>query len=179
MKRKKSKPLYFRKSFLSEIPLILLNILMIPLVVHLSNEHPASIISIPIIENYSIPFPLFALFPILCLIILFKRVYNYRYIIEDTHMRSVHGLLSLHKKDMRIEYRDVLGIDIERNLIERIFNVGDIEIGTAMLGEAEIVFYGVYNPSKYRAMIIKKVDAAPAQTNIPHIKKKIHRVMNS
>jgi uncharacterized membrane protein YdbT with pleckstrin-like domain len=177
MSSSKRKPLpiiKFGKSFLAEIPLIVLSIILTVAAIYLTLSVPWSIQYLLLWDMSLLPIPLFALFPLLSIILVFQRVYNYSYLLADEYLRSLHGLLSLRKRDMRIEYRDILGIDIERNIIERMFNVGDIKIGTAMLGEAEIVFVGVKDPSKYRDIVVDRISHATTGTpTLPHIRRRL------
>ena len=160
----------FRKSYLGELPAIVLFWCLLALSIYLTAYLPWSVQHIPLSEWFTLHLPLFAIFPLVVLIHILHRVYNSRYTIGDDYVRCIHGLLSLMKQDVRIEYRDILGIEIDRNLIDRMVNVGNLRIGTAMLGTQEINFIGVRNPSRYRDIVLKRVREHIGEGGLPHIK---------
>ena len=62
----------------------------------------------------------------------------------------------MRKQDMRIAFQDVRGVEVDRSLYQRIVNVGDMHIGSAMQAGVEVQFLGVRNPSRYRDIILSR-----------------------
>lgn len=113
----------------------------------------------------SLPIPLFALPPIVMIVCAIHRLYNCRYVISHDHVLAVAGLLSMSMKDTRIDYENVRGIEIVRSLSQRIFDVGDLKVGSSMQDQIEIEMRGIRQPNKYRELIerrIRKYSAKPA-----------------
>jgi len=124
---------------------------------YLTARYPGSIQHVPI-NGFSVPVPLFWLVPIMSWVFLFNRLYDHLYIIASDHVRVIKGRFSFSKKDMRIEYHNIRGIEVDRNLYGRIVNVGSIRVGTAMTNTPEIILDDVSNPSRYRDIIISKMN---------------------
>ena len=93
---------------------------------------------------------------LLCLLI--HRLYDSKYLIGKDYIRALHGLLSFRKQDIRLEYMDIRGIEINRGLYGRVVNTGIITIGTAMMEKEEMNITDIYNPSFYRDIILKRKD---------------------
>ncbi|MCA9200721.1 MAG: PH domain-containing protein [Planctomycetales bacterium] len=152
--------LVFYRSPLDLLIEITVLILLVPLMVYLSVRYPSTVESFELFEigdhPVSFALPLFALVPVTLLGYVVHKLYNRRYLIGPDHVRCVEGLLSLSKKDVRIDFEDLRGIEVDRSLIGRILNVGDVKIGSAMTAEVEVVFSGVFDPSKYRNMVDQK-----------------------
>ena len=154
------KTYHFRKSFLAEIPLTVLFFVLLIAGIYLQMRFPSLSQTIPLIKLFDHQFklylPVFGLPVLLVLVILLQRVYNNRYTVCEDYIREVTGLLSLHKKDARIEFWNIRGVEIDRSIIGRMVNTGDLHIGSAMQSDPEICFWGVRNPSRVRDLILKR-----------------------
>lgn len=62
-----------------------------------------------------------------------------------------HGLLAKHTSDVR--HKDVRNIQVSQGMIQRIMGVGNIGISSAGQGDVEILFAGLKDPEKVKAMI--------------------------
>lgn len=150
----------FYKSIWSQGPQGLLFLLFMALAVYLTVEYPESIQyhRFKISEGFSINvrIPLFALAPILVLVFIVHSLCDARYIINRDYVRAIHGLWSFRKRDVRLEYQDLRGVEIERSLYGRIVNVGDLKIWSLMPTEVELMLSGVRDPSYYRDIIMSR-----------------------
>lgn len=66
------------------------------------------------------------------------------YVVTNKRVVSKKGLLRITQSEVRID--DIRGVNMKRGLWQRIIGTGDITIGTAATGGAEIVMYGIGRP---------------------------------
>lgn len=155
----------FRKSIWSQGPSILLFIILSAAALYLTIKFPASIqysvIKFSDTIILSIPLPGFALVPILLGVKILHSLFDARYEINLEYVRSIHGLISLRKRDVRLEYADLRGVEIDRGLYGRVVNTGDLKIWSLMPSEVELLLAGVRNPSFYRDLIMERKKSHP------------------
>ncbi|MCB0310570.1 MAG: hypothetical protein KDD42_05015 [Bdellovibrionales bacterium] len=151
-------PVIFRRSIWSEGPLCLLLGIFIVLSALFSLRFPVTIELIPLdalgLKQIALPIPLLGFIPLLLAIVLAHRLFDAVYIIDREYVRSLHGFLSLRKHDVRLEYQDLRGVEIDRGIYGRIVNTGDLKIWSLMPSEVELLLSGVRDPSSYRDLII-------------------------
>lgn len=156
-------PIVFYTSFLNEVPAILLFFVLSVAAVPLTIKYHWSIkaIELPIPFGYVIEasLPLFALPPLVLFAYIVHQLYNNRYVIGSDHALCETGRLSLRKRETRIDYENVRGIEIDESLLQRIFGVGDLKIGSSMQSEIEIYMSGVRNPEYFRGILEKRIRA--------------------
>ena len=140
----------FYRSPLSVLPSIVLFIILSICAFYHSIKFPALTQVIGVI-----PVPLLGITPIVLLGYIVHRLYDRRYYIGKEYVRSIKGLLSFTKQDMRLEYKDIRGIEIDRSLYGRIFDIGTIRIGSAMSDSVELEMPGVRHPSYLRDLLLK------------------------
>ena len=152
--------LLFYRSVLAELPLIFVTIGLGVLALVLTLRYAESVQVLELLQlgdsSLSIGIPLFGIVPILSAALVIHRLYDRRYVIASDYVRSVSGLLSMRKQDMRIAFQDVRGVEVDRSLYQRIVNVGDMPSGSAMQAGVEVQFLGVRNPSRYRDIILSR-----------------------
>jgi len=85
-------------------------------------------------------------------------MYNARYIIDERGAEAQVGLVALRLRQIRLKYEDIRGVRTDQSILDRILNVGTIEIGSAMTGEIEIRMVGVDNPRAVQILICKERD---------------------
>lgn len=149
-----------RRSPLAELPRISLLLVLIVAGTLLSVIYPVTIqtVVIPLGSyEFAIVLPLIGLPLLLLAAYIIHRLWDTKYVIGADYVRSIKGLLSLSKEDMRIEYSTVRGIEIVRPLWQRILNVGTLKIGSAMRVEVEVLIEGIFNPSRYRDIILSRM----------------------
>lgn len=88
------------------------------------------------------------LLPLLVLGETARRYYNDLYIICDDHILRKQGRLSLKYSVPLVKYIDIRGIRVNQSIWGRIFNYGDVLIGTAAQDESEIILAAVDSPDE-------------------------------
>jgi hypothetical protein len=151
--------LAFHRSLRSVFPHLVLLVFFIILSVWLTERY-AFLSSHSPIFGYSFRLPLLIPISLGLAAVLVHYIFDRRYEIGVDYVRSQAGLLSFKKSDMRIMMTDIRGIEIRRGVYGRLVNFGDIEIGSAMHGGAEIFMYGVDDPSFFRDVIVLRRHAA-------------------
>ncbi|MCB9030143.1 MAG: PH domain-containing protein [Deltaproteobacteria bacterium] len=162
------------RSPLAELPGIVIFFGLFISMFYFNREYPDTIQHIPLqlgdMLYFDISLPLFGILPILSFAYVAHRLLDDKYVIDQDSLREISGLLSFNKKDMRIQFENIRGIEIDRNLYERLVNVGDLKVGSAMHEGIEAHLAGIRNPSKYRDIILERMKAAKAQySNVPHV----------
>ncbi len=103
--------------------------------------------------------PLFWLFPAGAALTAIYRVYNVRYCLDTRGIEAKVGVLGPWQKVSRIRFEDVRGVEYQQSVIDRLLNIGSVEIGTAATGEVEIVFQGVEDPYSLQNQLQRERDA--------------------
>lgn len=147
----------FYRSVLSEGPMILLFLILAWAAWYLTLIFPSTLRFERLFDSLVLPIPLFALAPVVVFFFVLHRLGDNRYEIWNDHVRAISGLLSFKKDDTRIEYENIRGIEISRNLYGRIFNIGDLIIVSSAISGVEVVIDNVRDPSRYRDMILGAV----------------------
>ena len=70
--------------------------------------------------------------------------FDERFTMKEDKVAVEHGLL--HKKSTEMGVRQIRTIQVDQKLWQRIFNIGDISIGSAATRDYEIVAHGINNP---------------------------------
>ncbi len=90
---------------------------------------------------------------LLVLIAVFKRIYLTVMVTDDKLIIS-EGIIAKHTKEIFIQ--DIRAIDIRQNVLERIFNFGDVMIATSATAGYEVVLDNIGAPSRLKAEIEKR-----------------------
>ena len=150
----------FYRSIVADIPFILTIAVIFYFAADLTEAIPHSVQRLDIKEATGIEMilqlPLFYFPPGIMLAFLIHRRLDDKYVIGKGFVRAIHGLLSLEKKDIQIQFIDIRGVEIDRGIYGRISNTGTLLIGTAMLGKEEMQLRKIYNPSYYRDTILAR-----------------------
>lgn len=91
------------------------------------------------------------LFVIYHILYIFKEVYTNTYTIAKDGLKSKKGIIS--RDAHSIKYRDIRGVNLQQDILDRLFGVGTIEFHTAGTDEAEVVFSRIAHPAYLRDMI--------------------------
>jgi uncharacterized membrane protein YdbT with pleckstrin-like domain len=59
----------------------------------------------------------------------------------------------------RVRYEDIRGLDIHQTIIERMLDVGSLEIGTAASADNEVYLRGIEAPYEIKDMLERERDA--------------------
>jgi len=89
-----------------------------------------------------------ALVPAAFLLEIFRRRFDDLYVLRDERILHHDGKLSLKYIVPTIRYSDIRAITVYQDLLGRMLDYGDIDVGTAAQDGAEISFYGVRNPKQ-------------------------------
>ena len=81
------------------------------------------------------------------------RIYNVRYSIDQRGIESRTGIVSLNQSIVRIRFEDIRSIETEQSIMQRVLNIGLVEMGTAASQGLEMVFEGVGSPVEVQKMI--------------------------
>jgi len=127
------------------------------LAVELSKAFPGSVIGGNLfslsLSTVVLKLPLFGLLPISIWFFLLFKIYNVRYSADSRGLESVLGVLSLNQRIIRVRYEDIRSIETDQTLLERLLDVGDVEIGTAATAGIELNLEGVATPKEVQDMI--------------------------
>lgn len=86
---------------------------------------------------------------------------NHKLCFCDTYVSRYAGILGTNLRTSRLLYHHVRGVEIEQSILGRIFNLGDIHVGSDnSRSTAEIVIRGVYNPERIKDILLARVDEA-------------------
>ncbi len=122
-----------------------------------SQRYPQSIITGEIWRygehSYFLKFPLFSLIPLIALLLSTWRVFDAEYAIDHRGIQSTNGLLSTNKQVRRVRYEDIRLVQINQTILGRIFDYGNVEIGTAAVEGIEIVLEDIVHPQGVQNLI--------------------------
>lgn len=145
------------KTWRSEIKRLLIFAVLCVVSYYLTQYFPGSIITGSLFSLFGytlyLSLPLFWFMPLLAAGNAFFRVYNVRFLIDNRGIKSQTGILALRQRITRIRFEDIRSIETEQSILDRMLNIGDVEIGTAATGGIEIVFQGVAAPLEVQIMI--------------------------
>lgn len=145
------------KTWRSEIRTVLLFVILSVASIYLSREFPAFTINGTLLNfgDYSLvlSLPLFWFLPAFAGLKAIYRIYNVRYAIDARGVEARVGILSTHQRITRVRFEDIRSVETEQSLMDRFFDIGMVEIGTAATGEIEICFEGIAAPTAVQEMI--------------------------
>ena len=151
-----------RKVWRSELPRVVLIVLLMIIAPVLSRSFPGSVVTGELFTLFGtkvyLSLPLWWLLPAVLLLEAAWRVYNVRYVIDEEGIESWQGILSLRQNITHVRHDDVRSIETDQTVIERILDVGEVLIGTAATGDVEVVLQGVPSPKKLQNWLIVKRD---------------------
>lgn len=133
------------------------------LAIFLTNTFPGSVIvgRLFTIGGYTLvlALPLWWFIPFVTLMNSIIRIYDVRFVIDNRGIESRVGILSLQRGLIRLRYEDIRSIRLEQTLLERLLDIGDVEISTAATGGVEIVFQGIAAPEEVQDMLQRERDS--------------------
>lgn len=103
--------------------------------------------------------PLATILPAILLIRILIRNYDSKYFIDSRGVEAQVGLLSAALRQPRLRYEDIRGVEPYQTISDRIFGIGDLEIGSAMKEEVEIVMEGIADPRAVQLFIGAEIEA--------------------
>lgn len=94
-----------------------------------------------------------ALIPSLLLLEILRRRFDNLWVFERKQVKHLGGRLSLHYFQPTIRYSDVRAITVHQGLLDRLLNVGDVQVETAGTDQVEMVLSGVRAPHELAFLI--------------------------
>jgi uncharacterized membrane protein YdbT with pleckstrin-like domain len=156
------KKIVFRKSWRSELPLILYTCVAAPLSIYLTILFPKTIITGKLItlfgKNLNLTLPLLWFIPAYFFGSYLWKVFNVQYTLDSLGIETRTGILGMRQMIKRIRYEDIRSIEVKHTLIDRIVNTGSVFIGTAATTDIEIQMSGVLGADEISDMIQKERD---------------------
>lgn len=68
------------------------------------------------------------------------------------------SIFSTSLRTTRLLYEHVRGVEIQQTLLQRIFGLGDLHVGSDVnKGEGEMVICGIRNPDKLKDLLLERV----------------------
>lgn len=74
------------------------------------------------------------------------RIYNVRYQVDENGIETRDGVLSFQQTITRVRYEDIRSMEKRQSVLDRLLNIGNIEVGTAGTSTLEIRIEGVASP---------------------------------
>jgi membrane protein YdbS with pleckstrin-like domain len=94
-----------------------------------------------------------AIVPAVILLEIIRRYHDDLYIFKEEQLTHHDGRLSLKFKMPSVRYSHIRCIVINQDIIGRIFDYGDISLGTAAQDEVELTMHGVRSPEELARLI--------------------------
>lgn len=80
--------------------------------------------------------------------------YANRFTAKPELLESCFGIFA--RKSIRAEYAHIRSVDIDQGVIDRILNIGTIEVATAATADAEVIFAGISDPLAMQEEIYRR-----------------------
>ncbi len=148
------------KTWKSEYRLFCALVASMFLCVFLSREFPKSVVSGELFtvgtETVYLSLPVFWIFPFIFYSLALIHIYNVKYRLTEKGLEMTTGIISTKKRSVKIRYEDIRSVETAQTILERILNIGTVEIGTSATGAIEVVYEGVDSPQEIQALIQKE-----------------------
>lgn len=96
---------------------------------------------------------IFTVIPLVLLLEIVRRVHNDLYVFSQHRLTHLHGRFSLSYNVPVIKYEDIRAINVVQDFWGRIFDYGDIAVGTAAHEGNEILISGVRSPEQLAMLL--------------------------
>jgi uncharacterized membrane protein YdbT with pleckstrin-like domain len=98
-----------------------------------------------------LPFEWFA--PLAILGVIIHKKYNRKYVISNKGIAFKSGYLSLKLSEQALSFSKLRAVEVNRNLLQRILNLGDVGVDTILGDEPELFLRGIFKPAELAAVI--------------------------
>lgn len=145
------------KAWRSEVPSAILFGMLCPLAYVITVYLPWTIITGPLFEfngvriNLSLPLAIFL--PTGALLRGIYRIYNVRYAIGAHGIEARHGVLNLSQKVVRIRFEDIRAVEVKQSILDRLLDIGKVELSTAASSDIEVIIGGIAAPFNFRQVV--------------------------
>ena len=86
--------------------------------------------------------------------------YNDLYELGEHHVYTISGRVSLRRERYEIPFEDLKGVRVRQSILQRLLNVGDIILWTALADKPEVVMHGLKNPEIPLKEMRSRIDKA-------------------
>ena len=120
-------------------------------------------------RTVTLPVPLFAILPLALLGVLVHAALNCRYIICDTYVLEVSGLLDIRRRSVRLNYVHIRGVEISASLWQQLLGVADLIVLGPIVNHSEhtIVMKGVKRAHSIQDLIIQRIQTQLKNVGAP------------
>jgi uncharacterized membrane protein YdbT with pleckstrin-like domain len=150
----------FNPSVWSQTGLILGLFLSFPGISLVSFTLPYTVLSFEVMDlgicKIGFTVPMLATVPIFLVVMLVWRKYDVSYIIGKEKLSVVEGLFSNSKRVNEVPFEHIRSFEVKQNLLQRFFEVGDLEIGRASNLQGVIIIRGIRHPQRLQFMIERR-----------------------
>lgn len=157
-----SENIVVNRHYLDELPRIVLLILLYILAIYVSIKVPVTVQYIPLGslfgKQFSIGLPLAGIVPLMLMANIAHSLMNYRYVLTPDYVMEIEGLLDFREKSQRLHYIHIRGMEIEKSVFQKMFNLGDLKLGSPVAqADAEIVLRGIRDPRRFKDIINQRI----------------------
>ena len=132
------------------------------LCVLISDSYPALVIRGKLFDigatRYYLHLPILVLVPGFLLGKVLMKMFDARYIVDARGVEAQIGLVSLKLRQPRLRFEDIRGVEPEQTIWQRILNIGDVAIGSAMTDGVEILMQGVGDPRAVQLLVSSEME---------------------
>lgn len=108
--------------------------------------------------TYYLHLPILVLLPGFLLGKALVGMYDSRFIVDYRGVEAQVGLVSLLLRQPRLRFEDIRGVEPEQTIWQRMLNIGDVAIGSAMTEGVEILMRGVADPRAIQLFISSEME---------------------
>lgn len=148
----------FFRSYLSQLPKIILFIISIGLLFYTALKMPWSVQHANLGEIFgqevNLSIPLFGIIPLVLIFWIGHELFDEAYIIGDSYVLEIRGRASLSARNIQIDFPNIRAVEIEQSLLQRILGLGDLHIATsASQSMPQLTMQGISNPEYYKEVL--------------------------
>lgn len=101
---------------------------------------------------------LFLLLPCVVLSRMILRIYDVRYSIDPRGVQAQIGIVSMNQRVIRVRYEDIRTVEVSQSVMDRLLNIGRVDISTAASTGVEIYFSGIKAPLEFQNWVQAESD---------------------
>lgn len=152
------------------VALVVFGLLSVAAIV-LSKMFPALVVRGDLLEvsgtKVRLALPLLWFGPALWLGMIVFRIYNVRYVADGRGIEVYDGILSLGQQITRVRYEDIRSIESDQTLLDRLLDIGTVQIGTAASTGVEMHLEGIAAPKSVQEFIQNERDRRQLVAGVP------------
>jgi hypothetical protein len=108
--------------------------------------------------SFQLHLPILIFLPGLILMKILVRLYDSQYIIDGRGVEAQVGIVSFMLRQPRLRFEDIRGVEPNQTILERMFSIGHLEIGSAMKEDVEIVMEGIAEPRAVQLFLSEEIE---------------------